>query len=91
MLGFCGSTVVTEAYSNDTKTALLELTGPLPVETVISMSLNAAAGLKSLHEAVDGPIVHFDIKTSQLLIERDGGVRLADFNLSYFMGKSSDG
>ncbi|CAM9891862.1 unnamed protein product [Scytosiphon promiscuus] len=91
MLGFCGSTVVTEAYFKNAKRASLKLKEPLPMETVLSISLDAAQGLQSLHEAVDGPIVHFDIKASQLLIDEDGGVKLADFNLSYFMGKNPDG
>lgn len=91
MLGFCGSTVVTEAYTSDAKTVLQKLTEPLPIEDVVSISVDAAVGLRSLHEAVHGPIVHFDIKPSQLLIGTDGGVTLGDFNLSYFMGDDAEG
>lgn len=58
---------------------------------VVSMSLDAAIGLGALHEAADAPIVHFDVKLSQLLIQDNGRVRLADYNLAYFMGTSSDG
>lgn len=91
MLGFCGSTVVTEVYSKDAKKIVRKAREPLSMNWVVSMSLDAAIGLSALHEAADAPIVHFDVKLSQLLIQDNGRVRLADYNLAYFMGTSSDG
>ncbi|CAN0242595.1 unnamed protein product, partial [Hapterophycus canaliculatus] len=64
---------------------------PLPIRQVVSMSLDAAIGLKALHEVADAPIVHFDVKIDQLFVDDDGNVSLADFNLAYFMGTKLDG
>ncbi|CAN0143481.1 unnamed protein product [Scytosiphon promiscuus] len=91
MLGFCETTVVTEVYSKDAKKVVRQAQEPLSMNWVVSMSLDAAIGLRALHEAIDAPIVHFDVKLSQLLIQENGRVKLADYNLAYFMGISSDG
>jgi len=91
MLGFCNTTIVTEAYNNDIKAMVKDYTDPLPMKSVISISRDASRGLMSLHEAPGGPIVHFDFKPNQLLINGDSEVKLADFNLSYFMGRKPDG
>ncbi|CAN0119777.1 unnamed protein product, partial [Hapterophycus canaliculatus] len=86
MLGFCGSTVVTEAYSKNLQHIVRHAKEPLPMGDVVSMSLEAAFGLQALHEAADAPIVHFDVKIDQLLLHDDGHMSLGDFNLAYFMG-----
>ncbi|CAN0249423.1 unnamed protein product, partial [Scytosiphon promiscuus] len=64
---------------------------PIPTKDVVSMSLDAAIGLRGLHEAAHAPIVHFDVKIEQLLVHEDGHVSLADYNLAYFMGTNPDG
>ncbi|CAM9914082.1 unnamed protein product [Scytosiphon promiscuus] len=91
MLGFCNTTVVTEAYDMDVQRVAQHAKEPLPIEQVVSMSLDAAVGLQSLHEAADAPIVHSDVKIDQLLIREDGSVSLSDYNLAYFMGTYPDG
>ncbi|CAM9934237.1 unnamed protein product [Scytosiphon promiscuus] len=92
MLGFCDSTVVTEAYSKNAQMVVHRAKkDPLPIRRVVSMSLDAAIGLRALHEAAGGPIVHFDVKLGQLLVQDNGRVRLGDYNLAYFMGKAPDG
>lgn len=37
-----------------------------PIREILSTCISAAKGLQALHEAPDGPIVHFDIKASQV-------------------------
>lgn len=91
MLGFCGATVVTEKYSKTVEYIVRHAKEPLPIDQVISISLDAAIGLEALHEAAVSPIVHFDVKIDQLLIGDDGRVSLGDFNCSYFMGTYPDG
>ncbi|CAM9543354.1 unnamed protein product, partial [Hapterophycus canaliculatus] len=91
MLGFCGSTMVTEAYSMNMQKILRKAQEPLLFRRVLSMSLDAAIGLQSLHEAAGGPIVHFDVKLGQLLVQDNGRVRLADYNLAYFMAAGANG
>ncbi|CAM9989895.1 unnamed protein product [Scytosiphon promiscuus] len=91
MLGFCGTTVVTEAYGKDVRKLVRHAKEPIPIIDVVSISLDAAIGLRGLHEAAAAPIVHFDVKIDQLLVREDGRVSLADYNLAYFMGTNPDG
>lgn len=55
------------------------------------MSLDSITALRGLHEAEDGPIVHYDVKPAQLLVTGDGRVKLNDFNVAWFMGRGPDG
>ncbi|CAM9138956.1 unnamed protein product, partial [Ectocarpus sp. 12 AP-2014] len=91
MLGICNTTVVTEAYMLDIQSALRKRTTALPIGEAVTMSLDAVRGLQALHEAVGGPIVHFDIKPAQLLVTGNGRVKLNDFNVAWFMSREPGG
>ncbi|CAM9516460.1 unnamed protein product [Ectocarpus sp. 12 AP-2014] len=90
-LGICNTTVVTEAYMLDIQSAVRKRTTALPIGEAVTMSLDAVRGLQALHEAVGGPIVHFDIKPAQLLVTGNGRVKLNDFNVAWFMSRRPDG
>lgn len=66
LLGGCNTTIVTEAGSNDLENEIHKRTKAPAIEEVVSMSLDAARGLTAFHEASETPIVHFDIKASQV-------------------------
>lgn len=57
----------------------------------VSMALDATRGLQALHEAAGGPIVHFDIKPQQLMLDENGTVKLTDFNLCKYLDTDADG
>ncbi|CBJ26951.1 similar to TAK1 (TGF-beta-activated kinase) [Ectocarpus siliculosus] len=90
-LGICNTTVVTEAYMLDIQSAVRKRMTALPIGEAVTMSLDAVRGLQALHEAVGGPIVHFDIKPAQLLVTGNGRVKLNDFNVAWFMSRRPDG
>lgn len=91
MLGSCNTTVVTEAYPTNLEQVVRASSEALPIRRMLSISLDAARGLQALHEAVEAPIVHFDLKPDQLLVADDGTVKLNDFNLAWIMSKRPDG
>lgn len=47
----------------------------------LNIALQAAKGLEYLHKQVSPPIVHRDVKTSNILLDADWGARIADFGL----------
>jgi hypothetical protein len=60
--------------------------GPLPWRTVAQIGVAAAEALAEAHGA---GIVHRDIKPSNILLETDGGVRVADFGIAQVAGEAS--
>ncbi|OMO73548.1 hypothetical protein COLO4_27033 [Corchorus olitorius] len=54
---------------------------PLSWSLRLKISLQAARGLEYLHKEVVPPIVHRDVKTSNILLDSDWGARIADFGL----------
>lgn len=91
ILGVCNTTVATEAYVMDLEAAVAGRTRDWPMRKVLRTSLDAARGMQAMHEAGDAPIVHFDIRASQLLVDDRARVVLNDFNMAYFMSTRSDG
>lgn len=87
----CDTTLVTEAYPVDIQQAIRERTTLLTIDEAVAMSLDAITGLRALHEAADGPIVHYDVKPAQLLVTENGRVKLNDFNVAWFMSRGTDG
>lgn len=63
--------------------ALSESKGPLPVETVLTIAREIAAGLKAAHE---NGMVHRDIETETIILTDEGHVKIMDFGV----GKLSD-
>jgi serine/threonine-protein kinase len=59
--------------------ALLEREGPLPVQQLLHMADQAAAGLAHAHSR---SVVHRDIKPSNLLLAEDGRIKLSDLGLA---------
>jgi serine/threonine protein kinase len=53
-----------------------------------TQALDAAKGMQYLHE-LDPPIVHRDLKSPNLLVTADFGVKVSDFNLSKILDDST--
>ena len=60
---------------------LHEELSPLNWNLRLKISLQAARGLEYLHKEVTPPIVHRDVKTSNILLDADWGARITDFGL----------
>ena len=58
---------------------LVKLDGPLPVETAVNCLLQTARGLEYAHSK---GVVHRDIKPRNLLLDRDGAVKILDMGLA---------
>jgi hypothetical protein len=54
---------------------------PLDWNLRLKISLQAARGLEYLHKEVTPPIVHRDVKTSNILLDSEWGARIADFGI----------
>ena len=54
----------------------------------LKVILGAARGLAYLHEHANPPIIHRDIKSSNILLDKDLTAKVADFGLSKSMSDS---
>jgi uncharacterized protein (TIGR03067 family) len=68
--------------------ALLRRLGPLPVADACEIVRQAAVALQAAHER---GLVHRDVKPSNLMLDRQGGVRLLDLGLARFQLTSTPG
>lgn len=50
-------------------------------EARLKVARGVARGLRCLHESVDPPIVHRDLKSENILMDRNGDPRISDFGL----------
>jgi serine/threonine protein kinase len=57
----------------------IQAEGPLPLDEIIRLATEIGSALDALHAA---GVVHRDIKASNLLLDADGGIHLADFGLA---------
>ncbi|MBK6516709.1 MAG: serine/threonine protein kinase [Polyangiaceae bacterium] len=64
---------------------------PLPLAASLTIALRVAEALEYVHSARGGgePIVHRDVGPSNILVARDGSVRLADFGIAKVPGRNS--
>ncbi|OAY75346.1 Leucine-rich repeat receptor protein kinase EMS1 [Ananas comosus] len=61
---------------------------PLPWSARARAVRGVAAGLAFLHEGCEPPIIHRDIKASNVLLDADFGARIADFGLARLADES---
>eukprot|EP00210_Caulerpa_lentillifera_P002723 g2603.t1 len=47
----------------------------------VKVALGVARGLACLHESIDPPIVHQDLKSENILMDKEGEARISDFGL----------
>src|SRR5207237_6620455 len=76
----CGPYLVMELVQGDTLDRLVGQCGPLPMAEACEIIRQAALGLAHLHE--QGPIVHRDVKPSNLMLTPSGQVKVLDLGLA---------
>ncbi|MCD9646994.1 NADPH-cytochrome p450 reductase [Datura stramonium] len=54
---------------------------PMSWNLRLKIAMQAAKGLEYLHKEISPPIVHRDVKSSNILLDADWGARIADFGL----------
>ena len=64
----------------------IEAEGPLPVPDVVRIAAEVGSGLDALHEH---GLVHRDVKTANVMLDRDGSASLTDFGLAKGPGFSA--
>ncbi|KAK3137812.1 hypothetical protein QOZ80_5AG0360830 [Eleusine coracana subsp. coracana] len=87
LLGFCNEgmrrLLVYEYVPKGSLADLLFRSDALPNWNIrVSIALDVARGLQYLHEEIEGPIIHCDIKPENILIDSTGRAKIADFGLS---------
>ncbi len=75
--------LVMELVDGEPLSALLARDGALPPDRVLDLVAQTAAGLAAAHAA---GVVHRDVKPGNLLVGRDGVVRITDFGIAWSAG-----
>lgn len=81
-----GTFFVMELVEGETLRARLARTGPLPVAEALRISYEIARGLARAHAS---SVVHRDLKSENVMLTREGDVKLLDFGLATFGEPSS--
>jgi eukaryotic-like serine/threonine-protein kinase len=66
---------------------LVRQLGPLPIGRAVDYTIQAACGL---HHAHQHGLIHRDVKPSNLLLERNGQIKLLDLGLARFFADATD-
>ena len=78
---------VMELVEGDTLRGRLSRDGALPVPEALRVALGIARGLSRAHTS---GVVHRDLKCDNVMLTRDGDVKLLDFGLATLQGESHD-
>lgn len=71
--------LILEFMENGSLVSVLDKFGPLPESLVVIYLQQALLGLKYLH---DNGVLHRDIKAANILINKEGDIKLADFGVA---------
>jgi serine/threonine-protein kinase len=71
--------IVMERVDGDSLADVLRRRGPLPADDVVELGRQACAGLAHAHAR---GLVHRDVKPQNLLLDRDGTLKVADFGIA---------
>jgi eukaryotic-like serine/threonine-protein kinase len=80
--------LVMELVDGETVGARLAREGPLPLEEAVALTLGVLDALAHAH--AEG-LVHRDVKPDNVLLPRDGGLKLADFGIAKAMDEATSG
>jgi serine/threonine-protein kinase len=78
--------IVMEHVEGSTLAALLRERGPLPPDEVADLGEQVCAALAAAHRA---GVVHRDVTPGNVLVRRDGRVKLADFGIALVAGRTA--
>ncbi|MGA2114771.1 MAG: protein kinase [Bryobacteraceae bacterium] len=74
--------IVTELVDGESLATIVER-GPVPVRKFLEIAAQAASGLAAAHAA---GIVHRDVKPNNVMVRRDGCVKILDFGIAKMTG-----
>jgi len=80
---------VMEYVAGETLGAVLRREDSIPPKRALSIALQIASGLEKAWES--GKIIHRDIKPENIMIEPDGGVKIADLGLASIVTQQDPG
>ena len=79
--------IVMELIDGLTLRELLDTQGALPVGEAVDITMQVAAALTHAH---DHDLVHRDVKPGNVLVQRDGHVKVTDFGIAKATDAASD-